>query len=100
MSRPTAETSVILATIRSLLDEARSMIEDRGVTLVGLAVTNLDDDDTVQLTLPFDRGGAGAIDGAVDDVRARFGTSALTRAVLLHRGEGMAVPVLPDPPPG
>ncbi|MET0144645.1 MAG: DNA polymerase IV [Ilumatobacteraceae bacterium] len=100
LPRPTAETSVILATIRSLLDEARPMIEARGVTLVGLAVSNLDDDGTIQLTLPFDRAGAGRLDSALDDVRARFGTAALTRAVLLGRGEGMSVPTLPDPPPG
>ena len=37
----------------------------------------------MQLTLPFDRYAGGALDAAVDDVRTKFGTKALTRAVLL-----------------
>ena len=45
------------------------MIERAGCTLVGVALANLDDDDVVQLALPFDRAGAGALDAALDDVR-------------------------------
>ncbi len=55
---------------------------------------NLHDDRAVQLALPFDR--AMAVDGAVDGVRDRFGSSAITRAVLLGRDPGMSVPMLPD----
>ena len=33
---------------------------------------------------------------AVDEVRQRFGAPAITRAVLLDRGPGLAMPVLPD----
>ena len=90
---------MVLATVRALLAAAAPLIEERGLTLVGLAVANLDDDSAVQLTLPFDRGGAGALDAALDDVRVRFGTKAITRAVLLHRGDDMEMPLLPDPPP-
>jgi DNA polymerase-4 len=32
----------------------------------------------------------------VDDVRERFGSSAITRAVLLGRDQGLTVPLLPD----
>ena len=99
LAQPTAETAAILATVRALLAAASELIEERGLTLVGLAVANLDDDGAVQLTLPFDRGGAGALDAALDDVRVRFGTKAITRAVLLHRGDDMEMPLLPDPPP-
>ncbi len=99
LAQPTAETSAILATVRALLTAASELVEERGLTLVGLAVANLDDDGAVQLTLPFDRGGAGALDAALDDVRVRFGTKAITRAVLLHRGDDMEMPLLPDPPP-
>ena len=49
------------------------MIEREGLTLVGIAVANLDDDDAVQLALPFDRASGGALDAALDDVRERFG---------------------------
>ena len=67
------------------------LIHQRGITLVGLAVANLDDADAVQLILPFDRRPADAdgasLDTALDDVRSRFGTASVTRAVLLdHPG--------------
>ena len=71
------------------------MIERQGLTLVGIAVGNLDDDGAVQLALPFDRSG-GALDAALDDVRDRFGSAAVTRAVLLGRDPGMTMPMLPD----
>ena len=63
---------------------------------MGVAVTNLDNDDAVQLPLPFDGIDAAALDLALDDVRERFGTKAVSRAVLLGRPEGMTVPMLPD----
>jgi DNA polymerase-4 len=98
LSRPTAETSTVLATVRALVARAEPLIDERGLTLIGIAVANLDDDDTVQLELPFDRGGAGALDTALDGVRSRFGTAAVTRAVLLGHDDGMSVPQLPDEP--
>jgi DNA polymerase-4 len=72
------------------------LIERQGLTLVGLAVGNLDDGRAIQLTLPFDRRSGGALDVALDDVRDRFGSAALTRAVLLGRDEGVSMPMLPD----
>ena len=72
------------------------MIERRGVTLVGVAVANLEDDRPLQLMLPIDPRNDGELDAAVDEVRTRFGTDALTRAVLLGRGEGLTMPLLPD----
>ena len=96
LPRPTAQTHTILATARGLLAAATPMIEQRGVTLVGIAVANLENDAAVQLMLPFDRRNDDALDAAVDDVRERFGSAALTRAVLLGRGEGIEMPLLPD----
>jgi DNA polymerase-4 len=72
------------------------MIERRGLTLVGIAVGNLDDHATVQLPLPFDRYAGGALDEALDGVRERFGSAAVTRAVLLGRDQALSVPLLPD----
>jgi len=46
--------------------------------------------------LPFDRVTGGALDLAVDDVRERFGSRSLTRAVQLGRKPGLSVPLLPD----
>ena len=72
------------------------MIERQGLTLVGIAVGNLDDDGAVQLALPFDRQRAEALDAVLDEVRDRFGSTAITRAVLLGRDQGIVVPLLPD----
>jgi DNA polymerase IV len=96
LSQATAETHTILATARALLATGMPMIERQGLTLVGVAVGNLDDDDAVQLALPFDRHSGGALDAALDDVRDRFGSAAVTRAVLLGRDQGLSVPLLPD----
>jgi len=91
---PTAETEPVLAVARALLASALPMIEDRGLTLLGMAVGNLDDDGAIQLALPFDRHAGGALDHAIDDIRERFGTRALTRTVLLGR-EQVVMPMLP-----
>jgi DNA polymerase IV len=91
----TAHTETILATARTLLASAMPLIERRGLTLVGIAVGNLDDEDTVQLSLPF-AGPPMALDVALDHVRSRFGTSAVTRGVLLGRDQGYEMPRLPD----
>jgi DNA polymerase IV len=92
----TAETWPILATARGLLATAAPLIERRGLTLVGVAFANLEDDRFVQLTLPFDRRSRAALDAALDEVRDRFGSTAITRAVLLGRDQGLTVPLLPD----
>jgi DNA polymerase-4 len=92
----TANTGTVLATARELLATATPLIQRRGITLVGVAVSNLEDGRMFQLALPFDRRSSDAIDTAVDEVRARFGTSAITRAVLLGRSRGLTVPLLPD----
>ena len=94
--RPTAHTQTVLATARWLLATARPLIESRGLTLVGLAVANLDDDSALQLALPFDRHSGIALDAALDEVRDRFGSAAVTRAVLIGRDQGMSMPLLPD----
>ena len=70
------------------------LIERQGITLVGVAVGNLEDAGAIQLALPFDR--RRALDAVLDSVRDRFGATAITRAVLLGRDQGLAVPLLPD----
>jgi DNA polymerase IV len=96
MPQATAQTETILAVARALLATALPMIERRGLTLVGVAVCNLDSDSAVQLTLPFGLHSADALDAALDEVRSRFGSTAITRAVLLGRGEALTMPLLPD----
>jgi DNA polymerase IV len=92
----TADTQAILATAQGLLSTAMPMIRRQGITLVGISVANLADDVPLQLPLPFDRRSGHALDAALDEVRNRFGTTAVTRAVLLGREASFTVPMLPD----
>jgi len=96
LPHPTADTEVLLATARALLRTAWPMLADRGCSLVGVSLANLDNEDSVQLMLPFDEVAPGALDAALDGVRDRFGSRAVTRAVLLGRDPGISVPLLPD----
>ena len=70
MPGATARTEAILVTARGLLAEARPTIERQGLTLLGISVANLENEDAVQLTLPFDRAWSSALDAALDEVRA------------------------------
>ena len=92
----TAGTQAILIAARALLAAVLPVIERRGLTLVGVAVSNLEDASAVQLALQFDRRSSDALDAAVDEVRERFGATAITRAVLLGRDRGLSMPLLPD----
>ncbi|HSD77556.1 MAG TPA: DNA polymerase IV [Solirubrobacteraceae bacterium] len=96
LAEATTRTPAILATARGLLAAAMPMIERRGITLIGVTLANLEDDGAIQLALPFEDGRATALDAAVDEVRERFGSGAITRAVLLGRDHGLSVPLLPD----
>jgi DNA polymerase IV len=96
LPEPTAQTAAVLTTARGLLADAQPLIREQGLTLVGISVANLDDDGAVQLSLPFGRRSRSALDAALDEVRERYGSSAVTRAVLLGRDEGFTVPMLPD----
>jgi DNA polymerase-4 len=96
LAEATAHTPTLLGAARDLLATAMPTIRHRGITLVGISVGNLADDDAVQLALPFERTTAGTLDAALDDLRARFGTGAVTRAVHLGRDLGPEMPLLPD----
>jgi DNA polymerase IV len=96
LAQATAETDVVLATSRGLHVAAGPMIASQGLTLIGVALTSLEDDTAVQLALPFGRHASRAVDATVDSVRKRFGAAAITRAVLLGRDQGLSVPLLPD----
>ena len=96
LPQATAHSHTILMTARGLLVTAMPLIERQGLTLVGLAVANLGDDRAVQLALPFDRRSGLALDAAIHEVRERFGSTAITRGVLLGRDDGLSMPQLPD----
>ena len=94
MADPTAHTHTILTTALGLLTLSMPTIERRGLTLVGVALTNLGDQGAVQLALPFDR--SRQLDATLDSIRDRFGSTAITRAILIGRDPGAWVPLLPD----
>ncbi len=96
MPQATAQTQKILDAARELLVTATPLIETQSLTLVGLSLANLEDARAIQLALPFDRRHDAALDAALDEVRDRFGSTAVTRAVLLGRNPGIAMPLLPD----
>jgi DNA polymerase-4 len=115
-SLPVATTSGdrLAAVALGLLAAAAALVDARGLTLVGVALTGLEPDAAVQPELALEaatrgradasdlRAGRGArdrgagLDAATDAVADRFGSGALVRASLLRRGEGLAVPLLPD----
>ncbi|POX83721.1 DNA polymerase IV [Mycobacterium kansasii] len=92
----TASTQPILAAARRLVAAAAPDIATRGLTLVGFAVSGIDRSGAQQLMLPFDGEPPDVLDQAVDQIRRRFGKSALTRAVLIGRDPGVEMPRLPD----
>ena len=94
--RPTAATDQILASVRHLVADAMPLIREKGLTLVGIAVGNLDDHESLQLELPFEETATAALDAAMDGIREKFGSASLTRAVLMGRNQGFSMPVLPD----
>lgn len=100
LPRATASTDAVLGAARDLVAAAAPLIAERGLTLVGFAVANIDHDGAAQLELPF--GSAAdpmALDAAVDEVRQRFGNASVTRGVLLGRDPGLEMPMLPESPP-
>ena len=95
LPRLTDQSQEILDVARRLLADAAPLIETRGITLVGISLTNLEDADRIQLTLTEDWR-PDALDAALDEARDRFGSQAITRAVLVGRDPGVVMPVLPD----
>ena len=92
----TSSTQPILAAARQLVRSTAPVIAERGLTLVGFAVSGIDRSGAQQLMLPFGEAEPLAIEAAVDRVRQRYGKSALTRAVLVGRDPGIEMPHLPD----
>jgi DNA polymerase IV len=98
MARATASTTPILGAARDLVGATHPLIAERGITLIGFAVSNIDRGGAEQLELPLDGSGPELmdLDAAIDRVRRRYGNSAVTRGVLVGRDPGLEMPQLPD----
>ncbi|MDQ6744581.1 MAG: DNA polymerase IV [Actinomycetota bacterium] len=94
LAEPTARTYAILSLTIELLEEAGPMITRRGITLIGVALTNLTEARHRQLALDLDR--RGELDAVLDRLRDRFGAEVITRAALVGRDPGLSAPLLPD----
>ncbi|WP_277243256.1 DNA polymerase IV [Mycolicibacterium obuense] len=96
----TASTDGILQAARTLVAAAAPLIAERGLTLVGFAVCNIDRDGAQQMELPFSHvdltADSSSIDAAIDRVRGRYGNAAVMRGVLVGRDTGWEMPMLPD----
>jgi DNA polymerase-4 len=97
----TATTATWLETGRRLLADNWPLIEERGCTLLGITISGLVDGRSQQLELPLfpDVVHEHGLDAALDRVRDKFGSKAVTRAVLVGRHTGLEMPTLPDPGP-
>ncbi len=94
LAEATTRTAVLLTVARRLLAAAGELIARRGLTLVGVTLTNLCDAGAVQLALPLDRGRG--LDAALDAVHDRFGSAAVRRGIHVGRPPEEGVPLLPD----
>jgi DNA polymerase-4 len=92
----TARTQAVLSAARDLLAASLPTIRRRGLTLIGVTIAHLDDDLPLQLSMPLDQASSELLDAALDDIRDRYGPTAVTRAVLVGRSPGLTMPLLPD----
>lgn len=86
LHQATASTAEIQRAGTGLLTTVWPVIAQRGLTKVGLALSNLSSDDAVQLALPLDGHDRSRLDAAIDQARDRFGYQALARARLVGSG--------------
>jgi DNA polymerase IV len=88
LGHATAGMDTVLAVGRDLLAAAAPLIEQRGLTLLGLTLSNLAHaGEGVQLALPLEGRDRVALDTVMDEVRERYGPDAVKRAKLLGRQE-------------
>lgn len=93
---PTDRTAVLLAVAQGLLAGALPEIADRGITLIGVSLTQLRRAGDLQPELPIDWGEGVRLDTVLDAVREKFGASSVARAAQLGRDPGWSTPLLPE----
>lgn len=93
---PTDRTAVLLEVARVLLAAAQPEIVERGITLIGVSLSQLGRADSIQPELPIDWDDGARLDAVLDAVRDRFGAASVARAAQLGRDPGWSTPVLPE----
>lgn len=93
---PTDRTAVLLAVAQGLLAGALPEIADRGITLIGVSLSQLRRAGDLQPELPIDWGDGVRLDTVLDAVREKFGATSVARAAQLGRDPGLSTPLLPE----
>ena len=100
LPRATVVDGALLAAARQLVAAAAPLIAERGLTLVGFAVSDIDRSGAQQLMLPFGEPERRDLAGA--STRPSTGSAGATAsphspaAVLVGRDPGLEMPHLPD----
>src|SRR5918993_492257 len=89
-------TAVLLTVARGLLAGAQPEIAERGITLIGVSLSQLARADSLQPELPIDWDDGMRLDTVLDAVRDRFGAASVARAAQLGRDPGWSPPMLPE----
>ena len=89
-------TAVLLTVARGLLAVAQPEIAERGITLIGVSLSQLARADSLQPELPIDWDDGVRLDTVLDAVRDRFGAASVARAAQLGRDPGWSPPLLPE----
>ncbi len=92
----TDRTAVLLAVAQRLLAAALPEIAERGITLIGVSLSQLRHVDDLQPELPIDWGEGARLDTVLDALREKFGATSVARAAQLGRDPGWSTPVLPE----
>jgi DNA polymerase IV len=95
LDEATNTTTVVLAPALDLFEGVWFEAQRRGLTRIGLSVTNLASSDALQLALPFIPGESLALDATIDAIHERFGSGSVQRVSMLGR-RSINVPMLPD----
>jgi DNA polymerase-4 len=93
---PTDRTAIVLTVARTLLAAAQADITARGITLIGISLSQLDRAERVQPELPIDWGDEARLDSVLDTLRDRYGSTSVSRAAQLGRDPGWSSPILPE----
>jgi DNA polymerase-4 len=96
MRLPGDRTGMLLSIARGLLAAAQPEIAERGITLIGVSLSQLARADTVQPELPIDWEDGVRLDSVLDAVRDKFGSASVSRATQLGRDPGWSTPLLPE----